>query len=351
MLFLLIAGFVLFAACGSALEQAVPIPSHDNTTVLEIVPLATSEQTSPPVFMGEARTIAMGNHRAVRVMPDGRVTTVGSNSGGRLSIVNGWDNIVAVDIGNHNIIGLRSDGTVVEEGLHNYRGRPLAHQGSVDSWCNVVAVATSGWHHSVGLRSDGTVVTASRGNYPSLFDANEWYDIVAVAVTRHNTIGLRSDGTVVATQGPRARLQVSDWQDIVAISAGAFSVVGLRSDGTLVSTSSSDRERDVDVSAWRDIVAISSSERYTLGLKSDGTVVAVISGPVRPAPDTSDWYDIVAISAGNYHAIGLRSDGTLVVTRGEYMNAGNITAGSKEAMRDRNGGDMKHYEPLLNRMG
>jgi len=227
MLFLLVAFIVSLAACGSASEPTSPTLSHGATTALEISHLATSEQTPPSAFMGEATTIAMGNHRAVRVMPDGRVATVGSNSGGRLSTVNGWDNIVAVAMGNSNIIGLRSDGTVVEEGLHNHRGRPRAHQGSVDSWRDVVAVATSGWHHivavatgrsyTIGLRSDGTIVSTGRNATQDLpEDVAGWHDIVAISGGQNHAIGLRPDGTVVATRGGFTAVYKTtvDWRDI-----------------------------------------------------------------------------------------------------------------------------------------
>jgi TolA-binding protein len=188
-----------------------------------------------------------------------------------------WTDIVAVSSDQGEVIGLKSDGTVVASADES--SSFVDYLDEVNSWSDIVAVD---YHDlkAVGLKSDGTVVAAGNNDYGEC-DVSEWTDIVAIYAGRNHTIGLKSDGSVVATGDNGAgQCDVSEWRDIVAVSTfvpdspnGAYTV-GLKSDGTVVATGNNSQGQ-CDVSEWTDIVAIFARYAYTIGLKSDGTAVAV----------------------------------------------------------------------------
>ena len=209
-----------------------------------------------------------------------------------------------------NILGLKSDGTVVAVGSNNYNNYG---QCDVSDWKDIVAVSTGGWH-TVGLKSDGTVVAVGNNEYGQCNVAN-WNNIVAVSVGACYTVGLKSDGTVTAVgENEDGQCDVTDWNDIVVVRAECRYTIGLKSDGTVVAVGDNEWGQ-CDVGSWKDIVAVSiggdDCHNYTIGLKSDGTVAAVGCNEDGQC-DVTDWDDIVAVSAGIEQTIGLKSDGTVV---------------------------------------
>ena len=210
------------------------------------------------------------------------------------------------------VFGVRTDGTVV-----NASNGEFISLYDVNNWSDIVTVAAR-QVCTIGLKSDGTVIAAdSRGDW---INVGGWTDIAAIAVTEGYTstgsyavgaVGLKSDGTVVANGKNIAGIcdTVAGWTDIVAIAAGNHTV-GLKSDGTVVVVGNSEFG-ECNVGGWTDIVAIAACRWHTFGLKSDGTVVAAGDNQFGER-DVGDWTGIVAIAAGGDHTVGLRADGTVV---------------------------------------
>lgn len=72
----------------------------------------------------------------------------------------------------------------------------------------------AGYPQIVGLRSDGTVVAAGEEWYDEC-EVSDWTDIVAVAAGESHTVGLRSDGTVLAVgNNDHAQCDVGGWSGI-----------------------------------------------------------------------------------------------------------------------------------------
>lgn len=196
-----------------------------------------------------------------------------------------WKNVVEIDC-RYQDVALVADGTVI--GNHD-----------TSEWSQIVSVS-AGEHHVVGLKADGTVLATKVGSSSldrGQSDVSDWEDIVALSVGANHTVGLKADGTVVATGDSRhGQCAVSDWQDIIAISAGDYHAVGLKSNGTVVATKitatwSRIDYRQSNVSDWTDIVAISAGTGHTVGLKADGTVVATGHNEDGQC-NISDWTDI-----------------------------------------------------------
>ena len=238
----------------------------------------------------------------VGLRSDGTVIALGKNNFGEHD-VSDWTNIIDVSSANVHTVGLRDDGTAVATGSNKYG------QCNLTDFTDCVAISACGWH-TVGVRADGTVVAAGCNEYGES-DVSDWTGIVAVSAGWHNTVGLRANGTVVAFgDNSYGESNVAGWKDIVAVSAGRFHTVGLRADGTVVAVGDNEFGQ-CDVSDWTDIVAVSAGQFHTVGLRADGTVVAVGNNDYGQC-DVSSWSDIVAISAGGVHTLGLRADGSAV---------------------------------------
>ena len=125
---------------------------------------------------------------------DGTVVAAGNNEYGQCN-VSGWENIIAIDVGRDFTVGLRDDGTIAIAGkltaleLEDRHSFETVDAASLD-WTGIVAICAGSSHNLVGLKSDGTVVAVG-------FELSDWKDIVAIDATDSVAIGLKSDGTVI----------------------------------------------------------------------------------------------------------------------------------------------------------
>ena len=202
----------------------------------------------------------MLGHITAGLRADGTVVCVGNVS---YSEVAGWKNIVYISAGFDNLLGIKSDGTVISAGS-SYQGK-----GNVSGWKNIVEVS-AGWEHTIGLKADGTVIAV--GNSKCYSGASDWKNIISVSAGNGHTVGLKSYGSVVAAGKVEYFKEISLWKNIIAVSAGYYHTVGLKADGTVVATGHNNYG-ECNLSGWKDIVAVSAGEECTLGLKSDGTLV------------------------------------------------------------------------------
>lgn len=244
-----------------------------------------------------------------------------------------WKNVIAVEAGYGEIVGLQKDGTVV---VARDRNRP-EYRG-ISSWKDLVSITISRSRsvHLVGICRDGTVVAAG---HESLYqsetyqyairkacDVFSWREICAVACGHYYTMGLKKDGTVVVTGDndvAQAKGGISLWRDIVSVAGGDRHAVGLKKDGT-VEAVGWNYFGQREVSDWKDIVSVACGLNHTAGLKKDGTVVAVGQNECGQC-NVSDWKNVIAIVAGENCTVGICSDGSVVRTDYGRMKNGRVT--------------------------
>ncbi len=219
--------------------------------------------------------------------------------------VRGWSNIVAIDADSEKAVGLRTDGTVVSTDLV-----------SPDNWRNIVAVFCA-YGHVAGITADGSVLVTGKDNYCQE-DVDSWSDIVTISMTDTHIAGLKSDGTVVAA-GDKALgvCDVNNWLGVIDVFADYNITIGLRYDGTVLATGIDEDETGMlNVDDWTDIVDISTSGLRTYGIKTNGTIVAVGEAcyvePRYANQDELKWTDIVSVYTDYYFTMGVKSDGTVV---------------------------------------
>lgn len=180
-------------------------------------------------------------------------------------------------------LGLREDGTLVS------LSRAVLAEAA--GWQDVVSIERV-YGDVVGLRSDGTLVGRDGGEDVCLslngFAAlgasgrarwlskeekkpeTDWENLTDIAGDGSFSIGLGREGNVFAVlNGNELHL---GWEGVVAVDAGASHVVALKGDGTVEAIGKNDAGQ-LNVQGWRDIVEVAAGNRFTAGLRADGTVV------------------------------------------------------------------------------
>lgn len=214
----------------------------------------------------QMRSVAIGPNYLVGLLENGTVQYAALTNWDynyNLSFVDTWYDIEAVGVGEHHIVGLKSDGSVVAEGWDSNG------ECSVLRWKDITAIAVGGYH-TVGLCEDGTV-EATGSNSSGQCNVNKWKHIAAVAAGPDYTIGVKENGTVVvAGNAPSA---ISEWKNIVAVAATSDFVVGLQADGTVMIAGGDGHTLSQAVSDWESVVAVAATDDYIVGLTDDGTVL------------------------------------------------------------------------------
>ena len=215
------------------------------------------------------------------------------------------------------IVWIRDDGTVVASGKNEFG------ECAVEDWTDIIKVDAGTWE-TVGLRSDGTVVATGLLSL-DMGELSAWRDITDVSVSPGGlVVGVCKDGTVVSVGPNFGNCDFSNWKDISTISSAFGYAVGLKKDGTVLITGEIEDNRNLlDVLCWKDIVKIDAGPRAIVGLKSDGTVVTTQNQLVQ---DANQWSGIVDISVGFPHIAGVKEDGSLLIACGDYDSGG----GTKE---------------------
>lgn len=267
---------------------------------------AAEEEAGNEQWAEKAGLISAGTYSSAQIQEDGTVSLVTRYTSNDRK-TNSWKNVKKIVVYDY-IVGLLENGKVVVSNITpRHENSTYVNPDALDSWTNIVDIDV-GEHNIVGLTDSGTVVV-SNGNG----ETSAWRGMKDIAVNSTNVYGLKEDGTVVVSGAHDSKqAKVSGWRDIAAIDAGYLHVVGLKSDGTVVAKGT----YGCDVEFWDDIVAVSAGAFHTVGLRSDGTVVATMmdGGEDYGQCNVGGWTDVVAVSAGLYHTIALRSDGTVLAT-------------------------------------
>lgn|GEM_PF-1180105 len=170
--------------------------------------------------------IVTGENRLAVLHKDGTVSFVYSNKLPNQTIVankysdiyddmNDWTEIVDISGDNvGSIAALREDGTVLIS--NRMMGQNIGEDyAQVSKWTDIIAISKSA-QNILGLKSDGTVVTAGNVNEGQK-GVTEWRDIVAISAGQNFHVGLKSNGTLVVAgenEGDWLLPDVSDVRDL-----------------------------------------------------------------------------------------------------------------------------------------
>ena len=275
---------------------------------------------------GRKHTVIADNQNTIALKNDNTAVAVGLNMNGEANVQD-WADIVSLHKGGTATFGIKSDRTVVSQGLKVYDSQSNYYgQNEVSDWTDIVDVSGE-YDYTIGLKVDGTIVTKGENSFDQYSHSTNiqsevltWTDIVEIETSYNYAVGLKADGTIVATEVGKSEYYdylyeaADNWTDVISLSASDAIVAGLKADGTVYVANLNPEHVNVNTSKWTDIVQIDVYDAHIVGLKSDGTVVATGENFAEQC-NVEKWKDIVAVSTDYAHTVGLKSDGTLVGTR------------------------------------
>lgn len=301
-----------------------------NTPEATSAPQVTSEPTLAPEPAEEQGNrfqvgqvydglLAAGSHYSAVLNSDGTVSVYG---GGKSAIdASSWTNVAQLSGYGDLLAGLRSDGTVVVSGTD----AQYLDIGVIEGWTDIVQVEV-GYHGLLALTRDeyvlytGNINTGEQDYGRS--DCVDWYGVKKLIKGDEHMVAINADGTMDSAGMDNVnQCAVSGFSDVIDAATGCQCTYILHADGT-VDVIGGNPKYDFgqfDAADWTDIIAIECGDRFVIGLKSDGTVVAAGDNEYGQK-NVRTWQNIVAIYAGTRNAYALDVNGELYCT--DYNSGG-----------------------------
>ncbi|MBN9659009.1 MAG: hypothetical protein J0H49_12570 [Acidobacteria bacterium] len=199
--------------------------------------------------------------------------------------------------------------TIAAEGYAVTWGDPHGINGFVPTSINDLVSISAGDHHVVGLRKNGTVVQWG-SSMQSPAAAQNLTGVIAVAAGGNQSFALKSDGTVVAwAVGDIPQIPPGNLADVVAISSGFTGCIAVKSDGTVMQWGTISWGSQ-DPNTVSGVVSVSGSQYTVAALRWDGSVMTW--GPYAPAVPSGLGTLSQVVGVSTMAAVGLRTDGTVI---------------------------------------
>jgi hypothetical protein len=211
----------------------------------------------------------------------------------------GATNLVALSVGEHHLVGLRSDGTVSAWMVGPPYPPPPVYWGVTNvpaGLSNVTSIAAY-YDYNLAVRRDGNVVGWGGISVPPGLTG-----ITQAIPTWLGGIALRTNGTVVVW-GHEQPQPPPGLSNVVAIASGDSHRMALKSDGTVVVWGAAS-----NLPGLSNVVAVAAGNGICLALKADGTVTGWNSPSATPPRGLSN---VVAIAAASTRSLALRRDSTV----------------------------------------
>ena len=296
----------------------LPVKAVDNSFTTEECVLSEQNEREISCWTGISK-LARCNHMIIGLKTDGTAEAVitDEHAAPYLEQVSSWKNVRDVENGYRFVAGIRTDGTVAvagEEPPSFVKGYSFFD--NLAEWTDVVKTKTGvcgAGEYAAGLRSDGTIV------YEGIYDVG-WSgpsdQFVDFACSGWMLIGVREDGGVSANgEDSSGALAFLNWKDMKQVACGDTEAIGLKKDGTLLVT----RESREELKELTDVERIElDMYRYFVAYRSDGSVwIDSYYLDESILEETRSWKNIKQIcifAAGTEipFVLGLKSDGTVV---------------------------------------
>jgi alpha-tubulin suppressor-like RCC1 family protein len=219
--------------------------------------------TDPPAGLSNVVAVAQGYDPSAALKSDGTITAWGPN----LASPGNPTNVVAIAVGNYNVIVLQGDTTASGLGVW-----PAS---------NVLSIS-SGDNHTLMARDDGTIVGSGNNSSGQAAAPAGLSNVVAVSAGAYHSLALKSDGTVFAW-GYNLFGQCNvpaGLSNVVDIAAGYMHNLALRTDGSVVAWGDNSYGESGIPSNLSNVVAIAGGNCYS---------VAIVKNPATPIPPSIWW--------------------------------------------------------------
>jgi hypothetical protein len=219
--------------------------------------------TDPPAGLSNVVAVAQGQDPSAALKSDGTIAAWGPN----LASPGAPTNVVAIAVGNYNVIVLQGDTTASGLGVW-----PAS---------NVLSIS-SGDNRTLMAKDDGTVVGSGNNYYNAATPPAGLSNVVAVSAGAYHSLVLKSDGTVFAwgdNYFGQTNIPVG-LSNVVEIAAGADHNLALRLDGSVVAWGDNTYGESSIPSNLTNVVAISGGYGFS---------VAIVQNPATPIPPSILW--------------------------------------------------------------
>ncbi|MCI6885915.1 MAG: hypothetical protein MR868_01505, partial [Lachnospiraceae bacterium] len=209
--------------------------------------------------LGESAEIADVEERML-VLQDGTMYTGGYED------VLPHSNVKEAIYSSDGCILLMQDGTVDAYGLY---GGVHQCEEDVKAWTGIQQICGDDeW--VCGLKADGTVEMT--GDL-----ASDETDIKSIFASKSVCLGIRGDGTVAVLKASNrdeqsGLLQAEQWTDMVQLALSESHIIGLKNDGTVVAAGDNNNG-ECDIEEWADVVSVDAADGCTIGLTKDGKLL------------------------------------------------------------------------------
>ena len=228
-----------------------------------------------------------------------------------------WSDIRQLAFSIHHIFGLKADGTLAVAGPNYFAGDEMPDFSVWTNLCSICAGSSEDGGFVIGVRNDGTILEEG------IYDWT-WYGtpkkVTAVSCSGWQLLCLNGNGTVVST-GLDAMPEGLQWTDIVQLCAGDCFAAGLKKDGSVVAHAFWDMDLAAELETWQHVQELYLGQyNLTFGIQDDGHVlVSRAYAPLGSLESFADmiqtvegWQNIAHILWGNeQHVLALRADGKL----------------------------------------
>ncbi len=259
------------------------------------------EPTAPPVTLNvyEHQQIVVASEYTLYINDDQGVTGVGNNSLSNFD-VSEWQSIVALAAGDHHVVGLMQDGSLVASGLNQYG------QLNVEEWNNIVSVS-AGSNHTVGLGQDGVAICVGDNNEGQC-GVQQWTNIKMISASGNATIAQLDDNSFVVAGDTSFNLdELKNKQYIQDFAFSKDYFIALYEDGTVACVS----DMPCDVVAWTQIESVEANYENVVGLAKNGTVIALGDDTYNQLR-TGDWHSQVDVAIGENFIVAINNKKELI---------------------------------------
>ena len=230
----------------------------------------------PATIIDICASIGADDH-VLGLSSDGRVYAFGGNCAGQCN-VGDWRDVVQIAAYHTLSVGVRKDGTVLTCGSNeNIREK-------VSAWRDIECVYTGLFNQNlVGLKTDGTVVTTA--DYP---EVSAWRGIIDIVCSGDIIVGLTANGEEYFAGELPGALKRTTRKGVLAINLALSSATTILQNNQVIIDNIGE---DVESIPCKDSIVVSTKGySHVIDIHEDGTVSAVsLTDSEAPLDQTDGW--------------------------------------------------------------
>ena len=293
--------------------------------------------------------VAAGKSMVAALTKKGRVHIL-STDNYDVPDVSGWRNIETVAIYGDHVVGIKSDGTVmdsyIEDETHMISdlrlGAPalsideaeyyslrlsagdgfafyVSDEGDIRAIGDAPGFGFTGFEGVLQIGASKELAAAILSDHSMAceygadtnLDLSGWHNIAYFDLAENCAVGVMPDGHIIYNgNDDYGQSSIQSVSDAVMVAADAKHVAAVLSDGSVICAGDNECG-ECDIDGLKDAVWVDTGSCHTAAIRADGTAMAFGKNDEGQC-DVSEWYDVVSLTVGDGFSVGIKSDGTLL---------------------------------------